>query len=95
MVQYALCDWKIFLQEHGLVEHPLNGSVEKNCVWEVGDLAVEPEMDAGDRGGLKVREFFAQILRLQRVGQQLGKGIEWDGQYRADRCGSGRSRREL
>jgi hypothetical protein len=43
----------------GFVEHPLDGAVEQHGVIEVGDLAVEPEVNAGDRGGLEVGEHLA------------------------------------
>ena len=42
------------------MEHPLNGSVEKDGVVEVGYLAIEPEMDAGDGTGFEVGQVFAQ-----------------------------------
>ena len=41
----------------GFVEHPLDGAVEKNGVVEIGDLAIEPEMDSGDGGGFEVGDF--------------------------------------
>jgi len=36
------------------VEHPLNCAVEEDGVVEVGDLAVEPEMNTSNRGVRKV-----------------------------------------
>ena len=42
------------------MEHPLNGAVEKNGVIEVGDLAIEPEMDPGDGAGFEMGELLAR-----------------------------------
>jgi len=35
--------------EPRFVKHPLDGPVEQDGVIELADLAIEPEMDAGDR----------------------------------------------
>ena len=55
--------------EAGFVEHPLNGAVEEDGVVEVGNLAVEPEVDAGDGGGFEVAELLADGGGLGGVGK--------------------------
>ena len=40
----------------GLVEHPLNAGVEQRGVFEIGDGAIEPEVDGGDGGMGEVGE---------------------------------------
>ena len=45
--------------EAGLMEHPLDGAVEEHGVVEIGNLAVEPEVDAGDWGSFEVADLLA------------------------------------
>jgi hypothetical protein len=71
-----------FVRAHGLqlqsrfVEHPLDGAVEQDGVVEVGDLAVEPQVDAGDGGVLEVGELLADGCALGRFGKNAVEGVE-------------------
>ena len=54
-----------------LVEHPLDGPLQQHSVFQRRDLAVEPQMNAGDGRGFKLAQLLPQRLHLRRVGQQL------------------------
>src|SRR5579872_4956978 len=56
-------DYQLQVSAVSLVIHPLNGAVEQRCVWQAGDLAIEPEMDAGDRGVVDPSGIDAQARR--------------------------------
>ena len=55
------------------MEHPLDGAVEEDGVVEVGDLAVEPEVDAGDGRVFEVVEISREGVRSRG---QRGAAIE-------------------
>ena len=38
------------------LEHQLDGAIQQNGMWQVADLAIEPQVDAGNRRCFKVRE---------------------------------------
>jgi hypothetical protein len=42
------------------MEHPLNGAVEEHRVRQIGDLAIEPEVNTGDRRGPEAVEHGTQ-----------------------------------
>ena len=46
---------------------------------EVGDLAIEPEMDAGDRRSLEAAESLPQRLGRRGLGQQARQHVERHG----------------
>jgi hypothetical protein len=58
------------------VEHPLRGAVEQDGVVQFGDLAIEPEVNAGDRAGFEVGELFAQGRGVGVLGQYTVKSVE-------------------
>jgi hypothetical protein len=66
--------------EAGFVEHPLDGAVEKDGVVEVGDLTVEPEVDAGDGGGFEVGDFFAEWCAVGSLRENFVEGVEGKGE---------------
>src|SRR5450755_2552403 len=47
-------NWAASLNETRFVKHPLNSPVEQDGMIEFGDLAIEPEMNTGDRRGRKM-----------------------------------------
>ncbi len=61
------------------MEHPLDRAVEQDGVIEIADLAIEPEVDAGDGAGFKVGEFFAQGRGVGGFGQDAGDIVERQG----------------
>ena len=62
------------------MEHPLDGAVEQDGVIEIGNLAVEPEVDAGDGRVFKVRELFANGRALGGFGKNAIESVERKGQ---------------
>jgi hypothetical protein len=62
------------------VEHPLNGAVEQDRVVKIGNLPVEPEVNAGDGGGFKVSELLAERSTLGSFGKNAVEGIEGQGE---------------
>src|SRR5262249_4803731 len=64
----------------GLVEHPLNGSVEQNGVVEIRYLPVEPEVNAGNRRIFEFRDLLANGTAFRRIREQGIESIEWKGQ---------------
>ena len=63
-----------------LVEHPLNGSVEEDGVVEIGNLAVEPEVDAGDGRVLEVSDVLAQRRALGSLREDAVERVEGQGE---------------
>ncbi len=43
------------LAQFRFVEHPLNGAIQQDGVFEVGDLTIEPQMNSGDGRSGKLR----------------------------------------
>ncbi len=62
------------------MEHPLDGAVEEDGVVEIGDLAVEPEVDAGDGRGFEVADLLADRGALGRVGKDSIESVEGEGE---------------
>jgi len=65
--------------EAGFVEHPLNRRIEQDGVVQVGDFAVEPEVNAGDGRVLELSEVGVERLAagiLGQGGQERGHGLE-------------------
>src|ERR1700722_4744745 len=60
----------------GFVKHPLDGTVEQDGVVEIGVLAVEPEVDAGYRGGFEGTEFFANRGASGSIGKDTVEVLE-------------------
>ena len=58
------------------MEHPLNSSVEQDGVVEVGDLAIEPEVNAGDGRGFEVGELIAQGRGFRALRQHALEAVE-------------------
>ena len=58
------------------MEHPLNRAVEQHGMIEIGNLAIEPEVDAGDGRVFEMESLFAQRGALGRVGQDAIQGVE-------------------
>ncbi len=59
--------------DEGLVEHPLDAGVEQGCVLEVGDGAIEPEVDGGDGGMGEVGEKGLDALARRGVFRERGE----------------------
>src|ERR1700726_783357 len=60
----------------GLVKHPLNGAVEEGGGIEIGNLTVEPQVNAGDGRGFEVAEFLANRCALRSLGKDAVEVIE-------------------
>jgi hypothetical protein len=58
----------------GFLEHPLDGAVEQDGVWQVGDLAVEPQMDAGDGRAFEFLDGGGEVATGGVVGEELRDG---------------------
>ena len=62
------------------MEHPLDGAIEQHGVIEIGNPAVEPEMDAGDRGSLETRQRGPEGLAFGSRREHAGEGVKGHGQ---------------
>src|SRR5205823_1481037 len=70
----------------GFLEHPLDGAVKQGSMWKLGNLAIEPEMNSGDRGTLKTgklgpklsSETAGSIFGRQQFAQRLVWNCEHD-----------------
>ncbi len=75
--------------DEGLVEHPLDAGVEQGGVLEVGDGAIEPEMDGGDGGVGEVGERGLDALARRGVFGERGEEacglLEGEGEEQAGR----------
>ena len=71
----AVGGWLIGLEaaDEGLVEHPLDAGVEQGGVFEVGDGAIEPEVDGGDGGVGEVGERRLDALARRGVFGERGE----------------------
>ena len=63
------------------MEHPLHGTVEEDGVVDVGDLAIEPEVDAGDGRVFEVGEIFAQGRGFGKLREDAIEALEGQGEY--------------
>src|SRR5262249_31347166 len=59
-----------------LMEHPLDGAVKQHSMIETGNLAVEPEMDAGDGRIFEVRDLFSERCALGRLRKRRLECVE-------------------
>src|SRR5579862_387290 len=62
------------------MKHPLDGSVEEHGVIEIGDLAVEPQVDAGDRRVLKMADLFTESSALGSLGDNSFQRVKGEGE---------------